>query len=47
MLQRYHMEDNHMGGKSRAAKTRFAPVLGDGRFMQPGADGGECDQAST
>jgi hypothetical protein len=47
MLQRYHMEGNHMGGKSRAAKTRFAPVLGGGHFMQPGADGGEYDQAST
>jgi hypothetical protein len=23
-------------------KNAFAPVLGGGRFMQPGADGGEC-----
>jgi len=26
----------------REAQNAFAPVLGGGRFTQPGADGGEC-----
>src|SRR5262245_51274809 len=26
----------------RSRKNAFAPVLGGGRFTQPGADGGEC-----
>src|SRR5580698_2789577 len=28
--------------QKRRRKTHIAPVLGGGRFTQPGADGGEC-----
>jgi len=28
-------------------KNAFAPVLGGGRFTQPGADGGECLTRNT
>jgi len=31
-----------MAGRGEEAQNAFAPVLGGGRFTQPGADGGEC-----
>jgi len=31
-----------MTGRGEEAHNAFAPVLGGGRFTQPGADGGEC-----
>jgi hypothetical protein len=31
-----------MAGRGEEAHNAFAPVLGGGRFTQPGADGGEC-----
>jgi len=31
-----------MAQRREEAQNAFAPVLGGGRFTQPGADGGEC-----
>jgi hypothetical protein len=30
------------GHAKGSAQTHFAPILGDGRFTQPGADGGDA-----